>query len=180
MQGLPRTCKRPGQASNHPHFKAAFFKSFFGLQQDWRTFLRVRVRIAEIFWTNFFACGKPELSSTVFLVLPVTSQRAEQVSGWPVPRPVLTIGSALEKRGVETQHVWYLQLPFAQHCSWNPDEACVLHLAVPGLEAHLTLHLNLATLSLSKCKHILSSLILLLSKIAFNAHSNKEAIFHKL
>jgi hypothetical protein len=36
-------------------------------------FLRARAQIGDHFWRNSFARGKPEISSTIFPIIPVTS-----------------------------------------------------------------------------------------------------------
>jgi hypothetical protein len=47
--------------------------NFFGLTQGWQTFLRAHAPIVGNFWRNSFAFRKPEFTSTIFPVIPVTS-----------------------------------------------------------------------------------------------------------
>ena len=47
--------------------------NFFGLTQDWQTFLRACAPIVDNFWRNSFAFRKPKVTSTIFPIIPVTS-----------------------------------------------------------------------------------------------------------
>ena len=76
MQGRPKTCERPGQAIHlAPLRTEPIFFNVFGLERGWRTFLRARALIKNNFRRNSFACGKPEFTSTIFPIMPMTPSR---------------------------------------------------------------------------------------------------------
>jgi len=69
MQGQLETCERPWQAINLAPRANLHCLNFLDLLQGWRTFWRALAQILSNFWRNYFACGKPELTFTYFLLL---------------------------------------------------------------------------------------------------------------
>ena len=67
------------------HFRLIFF---FGLEQDWRTFLSVCAQTADEFRRNSIACGKQNLLMPHFrlfqwCIITVIGWRLGQQPGWP-------------------------------------------------------------------------------------------------